>query len=162
MRNEESGLGQTIMKAFFYFANLLAFLFTCPWAFWLKATRRLSKLHEAHSISAFIGNESPWPFFSFIKKILYDCVFDGVIFIGYFVGVLYSIVNMVIYFEGGFWNGILAFFATLLVTYFAPLWISCVRDVFTVVIVLPFRKVVSWLYKPAQHLDLVVKKSEEK
>lgn len=142
---------QAIVKALLYVLKMLLFLLACPFYFWKAATMRLSKANWS-SLTSFVG-VSRWPFLSFLKKILFEFIFDGVIFMSYFVGVIVAIYS---FFKTISYSSDMAFLALLGVlayTYVYPLIMSIVRDVVTLAI-LPFSKFLSWVSKPAQQIDV--------
>ena len=149
----ESGLEKTphmwkaIGSALAYFFSMLAFiLFICPFSFWKGATLRLAKECQNKSLKTFV-HTSPWPFFSFIKKVIFEFFFDGLIFITYFFGVIGAFVTWIASKE-------FAVFCLILGSaYYAPLVLSWLRDL-CVLALLPFQKFLSWVSKPSQQLDI--------
>jgi hypothetical protein len=49
-----------------------------------------------------------------------------------------------------------AWFATIVITYFTPVFCFIFHDLF-VIVLLPIRKLIDWFKKPAQHMDLDIK-----
>ena len=140
-------MGQAIGSALAYFFSMLAFiLFICPFSFWKGATLRLAKECQNKSLKTFV-HTSRWPFFSFIKKVIFEFFFDGFIFITYFFGVIGAFITWIA--SGEFW----VFFLILGSSYYAPVVISWLRDLF-VFALLPLEKFLSWVSKPAQQIDV--------
>lgn len=152
--------GKKIVDALIYFFQMLCFiLFACPFAFWSGAAKRLAKEREEGSLFKF-NEVSPWPFFTFCKKIFFEYFIDGTIFISYFVGTLIAFYCFFDIVGDGFKPAITSFFVTLLFTYYFPMALSWLRDLVYISILLPIRKLLNWLSKPAQYFDLNVKKRE--
>lgn len=138
--------GEAIGSALAYFFSMLAFiLFICPYAFWKGATLRLYKACKSKSLKTFIQS-SRWPFLSYCKKVFFEFIIDGMMFISYFVGVLVALFTL---FKGE--PG--ACFMILVGTYYSPMIFSWIRDLF-VLLLLPFQKFLSWVSKPAQQIDV--------
>lgn len=145
--NPDPNFGQVIGSALAYFFAMLAFiLFVCPFSFWKGAAYRLYKACKNKSLNKFV-HTSRWPFFSFIKKVFFEFIIDGTIFITYFIGALVSIIML--FTDGGF----LAFILGLIITWYSPMGLSWVRDL-CVLALLPFEKFLSWVSKPAQQIDV--------
>lgn len=139
-------MSKAVGSALAYFFSMLAFiLFICPYSFWKGATLRLYKACKNKSLKTFIQS-SRWPFLSYCKKIFFEFIIDGMMFISYFVGVIVSLVAL---FQGA--GG--GFFLILIGTYYSPLVFSLIRDFF-VLLLLPFQKFLSWVSKPAQQIDV--------
>lgn len=151
---EQRNFKDVVIGAFIYFVHMLCFLvILCPFGFWKGATERLSKLRDAHSIQTFIG-KSRWPFFTFLKKIFFEYICDGTIFISYPLGILSAfVVWLVMTFKGEFGSGFMVFVAILIGAYYYPLYMSVVRDIVTLLL-LPFEKFVKWCAKAPQLLDI--------
>lgn len=132
--------------------SIVYLLFVIPFDLWSKAVVRLAEQREKGSLRIASIN-SPWPFFSLIKTLLIEFLFDFFIFLSYFVGILMAIVVM--FNDGGF----LGFVATLVGAYYVPVGLSLARDFFQLLL-LPFAKFLSWCRKPAQYMDLNVQKRE--
>lgn len=155
---EQKSFKDVVIGAFIYFLHMLCFLvILCPFGFWKGATERLAKLHDDRSIQTFIG-QSRWPFFTFIRKIFFEYIIDGSIFISYPLGILAAfVVWLVLTFQGQFGSGFMLFVAILIGTYYYPLGLSVVRD-FVTLLLLPFRKFVNWCVKPANYLEIDMNK----
>lgn len=120
----------------------------------MRATERLSSLRGTNTF-AVVGETSPWPFLTFLKRILFDFFFDGTIFISYFVGALLAVIFF-------FWYGVFGshgyhtfapFVVTIIGFYYYPMYVSWLRDLCYLAI-LPIRKLLNWLQKPAQQLTI--------
>lgn len=142
-------LGTVIGSALAYFFTMLAFiLFVCPFSFWKGAALRLHNACKNKALKSFV-HTSRWPFFSFLKKIFFEFVIDGMIFISYFIGVIFAFVELFTEKYAPFESFILI----LIGTYYFPLYVSWIRDL-CVLILLPFQKFLSWVSKPAQQIDV--------
>ncbi len=152
--SDDGDFGKTIVSAVAYFFSMLCFLlFVCPFSSWKGATIRLARACREKSLKTFV-HTSRWPFFSFLKKIFFEFLIDGMIFISYFIGTLAAVILFIITWTvGGFVAGLLVFLDTLISTYYSPLTLSWVRDLCTLLL-LPFQKFLSWVAKPAQQLDV--------
>ena len=126
------------------------FLFLTPFNLWAKATVRLAKQKEEGglSISKITGL---WPFLSFLKRFMLDFLIDGFIFITY---ILAPIIFIFVVIKGA--PFVESFLAIIIGGYYAPIWLSLWRDLIQLS-VLPFKKFLSWVSKPAQYMDLTIK-----
>ncbi|MGB1120045.1 MAG: hypothetical protein ACPGYR_06075 [Chitinophagales bacterium] len=133
----------------FLYTFFVYFLFIVPFDLWKKATVRLSEQKDRGAVN--ISNITGlWPFLSFLKAFILEFLLDGFIFITYFLGPVAAVIIGISTEE--FW----AFFATLVWSYYYPVFLSLIRD-FIQIAILPFRKYLDWARKPAQHLDLEIK-----
>lgn len=146
---------QQVTDAFIYFFYQLVYLlFICPYGFWERSAIRLSDMRRSNAFSVW-SSDSRWPFLSFLKKIIFDFCFDGTIFISYFAGALIGVVSFFwlladgVYFSGAF----LTFILILIWSYYYPVYVSWIRDL-CYLCLLPIRKFINWLDKPAQQLTL--------
>lgn len=149
MENQKK-FGDQIWNALIHFLYnfFVYFLFLVPFALWKKATIRLSDQREKGSLSI-AKITGLWPFISFLKAFFFEFLFDGFIFIGYFVGVVFAIY---VYNETKKEESLLMILAG---TYYSPLGLSLIRDFFQLLI-LPFKKFINWCSKPAQYMDFTI------
>lgn len=150
----EPQLGQAIGSAVAYFFSMLAFiLFVCPFAFWKGATLRLYKACKSRSLHNFVQS-SRWPYLTFLKKVFFEFIIDGTMFISYFVGALIALYTFFTTISDyGLAIAFSSFLLTLIGTYYFPMLIALIRDFF-VLLLLPFQKFLSWVSKPAQQIDV--------
>ena len=125
------------------------YLFVLPFHLWVNAVNRLAEQKDSGSLSL-VNIKSAWPFLSFMKVFLLEFLFDGMIMLCYVIGPL---VGLFILFAGG---DVVGFLMALVGCYYYVVTITIIRDVFTLLI-LPFRKFLSWARKPAQYMDLEIK-----
>lgn len=129
-------------------------VFALPLSLWIKST---SKLVAQKQEAALDMNkiDSPWPFFSWVKRWIIDFFFDALAFVSYPLGVIIALITFIstlIYAEEfGLATG--SFIISIVSTYFAPLFISYLHDC-TVMALLPIKKLIDWFKKPAQYLEL--------
>ena len=132
--------------------TIVYFLFIVPFDAFVNALERLAKQRQNKALKLSEIN-TPWPFFSFLKRVFLDFSFDFLTVLCYLLAPLIFIIVLA---SGG---GFLGALAILVGCYYAPLFIAWLRD-FTVMILMPIRKFISWCYKPAQYLDLNVTKNK--
>lgn len=143
----QESFGQLIVNGLVQFFYMVAYiLFLCPFGFWKNACIKLNEARKNKSWD--LGNsKSRWPYLSFLKAILFNFIFDGLIFISYFVGVISAIVALI---EGAGFGG---FFMALVGAYYTPMIISPIRD-FVYILILPFVKFIKWCSRPPQYLEI--------
>jgi hypothetical protein len=148
---EEKKLQDQIISALIHvlYNFFIYFLIIVPFDLWKKATIRLANQKEEGtiSISKITGL---WPFLSFLKAYIFEFLIDGIIFTSYVWGLMIGIVAWI---KSG---EILSFFAGIVSVYLLPILMSLIRD-FLQLLVLPFKKFLSWASKPAQYMDLEIK-----
>jgi len=133
----------------FLYNFFVYFLFLIPFDLWKKATVRLAEQREKGTLN--ISNITGlWPFLSFLKAFILEFLIDGLIFIYYFIGPIVAIYSMI---ESGEFSALVLI---LVGTYYSPIGLSLIRDILQLMI-LPFRKFLSWASKPAQYMDLEIK-----
>lgn len=137
-------------------------VFVLPLSLWIKST---SKLVAQKQEAALDMNkiDSPWPFFSWVKRWIIDFFFDALAFVSYPLGVVWAFIaffsSLTVYNEATdtrewyFGLAIGAFIISIVSTYFTPLFISYLHDC-TVMLLLPIKKLIDWFKKPAQYLEL--------
>ena len=135
-------------------------VFALPLSLWIKSTTKLvaQKQEAALDMNKI---DSPWPFFSWVKRWIIDFLFDALAFVSYPLGVItafitfFTTVTEVVNDKREWYFGIAigAFIVSIVSTYFAPLFISYLHDC-TVLALLPIKKLIDWFKKPAQYLEL--------
>lgn len=143
-------LKENILPAFLHVLyNLFVYyLFVLPFHLWVNAVNRLAEQQKSGSLKL-TSSTSQWPFLSFLKVFLLEFQFDAIIFLCYVIGPLFAIFMLI---QGAGFTG---FLGALVMAYYYPVLITVMRD-FTTIAVLPFKKFLSWVKKPAQHMDLTI------
>ena len=116
-----------------------------PFDLWRKAVSRLSKQRQEKSLDI-TKIDTQWPFLSFVKRFTLDFFIDGLIFIVPLLMIIILIVGCMDDFLMGLFSFIGSYFAL-------PIGFSLMRD-FVTLTILPFRKFLSWVSKPAQYVDI--------
>ena len=132
----------------FLYNYFVYFLFVVPFDLWKKAVVRLSEQKSAGSINI-KKIKSQWPFLSFLKSFIIDFLIDGFILMSYVTAPIAALVVGIN--DGGFGG----FLLILVGSYYAPLALSILRDL-TQLYILPLKKFLSWVKKPAQYMDLKI------
>ncbi len=147
----EKKLSDQVTSALVHFLYnfIIYFIFIVPFDLWKKATIRLADQREKGGLEISKIN-SPWPFLSFLKVFILDFLIDGFIFILYVLGLIVAILAWII--TGEF----TMFLGVIVAVYFSPITLSLLRDMLQLMI-LPFKKFLSWASKPAQYMDLQIK-----
>lgn len=136
------------------FSSLLYIIFIFPFDIWKRAAINLAE-QKANGSLRISKINSAWPFLSFLKTLLLEFIFDMLSFLSYFIGIGVAIYTLID--SGEFAE----FLAVLGVAYYAPVSLIIVRDVLQL-LVMPYKKFISWCSKPSQYLDLNVKNSSVK
>ncbi|MBR5983543.1 MAG: hypothetical protein IK025_07480 [Bacteroidales bacterium] len=142
---EKSFISQLADAALHFLYRIVYFLFIMPFDLWRKAVSRLSKQRQEKSLDI-TKIETQWPFLSFIKRFTLDFFIDGLIFIVPLLMIIILIVGCM----DDFLMGLFSFIGSYFVL---PIGFSLMRDFLTLTI-LPFRKFLSWVSKPAQYVDI--------
>ena len=142
---EKSFISQLADAALHFLYRIVYFLFIMPFDLWRKAVARLSKQRQEKSLDI-TKIETQWPFLSFIKRFTLDFLIDGLIFIVPLIMVIILIFGCM----DDFLMGIFSFIGSYFIL---PIGFSLMRDFMTLAI-LPFRKFLSWVSKPAQYVDI--------
>lgn len=141
--------GETLKKATIqFFVGIGYFLFALPFSMWSKSLYKLAEQYENGTLR-YCNIESPYPFFVYLKRLFFDFLFYALTFITYPVAI---IVMLVIAINGNFAFGLLV----LIGCYYLPIAFVYTRDCLMLFVVMPVRKFLSWLVKPAQYLDLTI------
>ena len=154
------GFVNQLIQAVLHVVMSVVKVFLLPLNLWIKSAGKLAEQRKQGTIDMCNINTA-WPYFSWSKRWIIDFSFDALSFISYPLGFLSSfVVALAVMIEEDFIMGVLALFGSLASTYFFPAIISFLHDV-VVFLLLPINKLVDWLKKPAQHLDLNVEKKGE-
>lgn len=129
-----------------------------PVNLWIKAVNRLAEQRKSGALKMENIN-SQWPFISYMRRFI-GFFFDMLIVLSFVFGILAMPVAFIagcVGDWGSFIDGVLAALGVLIGAYVAPIGCTLVKDIIQLLL-LPFRKLISWLSKPAQQLDLNVNK----
>lgn len=140
---------KTLLDALLHVLITIGKLFLIPFNLWVKSVERLVEQKKS-GLCDLASTKGLWPFLSYLKNITLEFNFDAVNFLSYPVGILFSFVVLA---KGG----AVAWIIMLINLYFFPIYVSLTRDFFQLA-VLPFRKLIDWLKKPAQYLEINDKK----
>lgn len=145
------------LKTFFYL------LFVIPFEMYVKVVNRLAEQRRNKFLSLSAIN-SPYPLLTFVLRVITQFAFDFITLIAYPVGVIYAAYAA----YDGYGHAsekFVRFIICLIATYYSPLLIQVHRDAIQFML-LPLRKLMSWLKKPAQYVyikkeDVTIKKEED-
>ena len=157
-----NNFGKQLVDALLHVLITIGRVFVLPLSLWIKSTSKLvaQKQEEALDMNKI---DSPWPFFSWVKRWIIDFFFDALAFVSYPLGVIAAFITF--FSELTFYNeftdkrewyfgfALACFLGSIVGTYFAPLFISYLHDC-TVMLLLPIKKIIDWFKKPAQYLEL--------
>lgn len=146
---EKQFLNELVNSILHCLLSILKFLFVLPFEIWTKSVLKMSEQRKNQTLSMSHIN-SLWPFLSYIKRFVFDFLFDALIVLSYVLAVFVALYSWID--SGEF----IAFFITLITVYFVPLQIAITRDILQLVLI-PIRKFLSWGSKPAQFMNLEVK-----
>jgi hypothetical protein len=143
---------QQLVDALLHVLITIGRVFVLPLNLWIKSTTKLvgQKQDAALDMNTI---QSAWPCFSWIKRWILDFFFNACAFLSYPIGVLAAIYAFFDYVGTSFGIAVEDFLVTLIVAYFFPLFISFAHDCI-VFMLLPITKLIDWLKKPAQYLEL--------
>ncbi len=144
-----SEFGNQLLDALLHFLyRIVYFLFILPYAMWKNAVVRLSQQRRSHSLEA-TEIKSEWPLCSWLKRFIFDFLLDGLTLICWLVGLIAFFTQDGIEYLG--FREILIF---LYVIYIVPFLLSLVRDLLTLLVILPVRWWISFWKRPAKTYDL--------
>lgn len=154
-----NNFGQQLLDALLHVLISIGRVLVLPLNLWVKSATNLvaQKKSEALDLQKI---QSPWPYFSWVKRWILDFGFDAVTFLSYPLGALYWIS---LWFDSSIYNSyvfgyaFLGLITSLIFIYLFPLIISFMHDCL-IFILLPINKLIDWLKKPAQYIE--VKKNE--
>ena len=151
MSASKQSFGKNILTSLLYvlFYIFIYFLFILPFDFWRKAVNRLVQQKEKALLSAY-RLRAPWPFFAFFKIYFVDFFLDALALLCYLFGPFIALGF------GLYMKEPMLILSLLVAFYYAPLSLALFRDLL-IVMLLPLRKTMSWLTKPAQYMDLEIR-----
>lgn len=140
--------------------TIVYFLFIVPFDAFVNAVERLAKQRENKALKL-SEIKTPWPFFSFMKRVFLDFGVDFLTLLSYILAPLLALVALIwgIATKTNFFLILGAMIGVVIACYYAPLFFAWLRDCI-VMMILPFKKFLSWCYKPAQYFDLNVTKDK--
>ena len=144
----QSTFSQRLGAAALQCLHILSALVVAPCKFWAKSVDNLCAMKQDSYLDP-RKLESELPFFAFIKRWAIDALSAFVSFLSYPVGIIVAIVSLI---NSGFED----FIEYLLFFYILPLLVWLLVDIIEIVFVMPIAKLISWLSKPAEHLDLTI------
>lgn len=137
--------------------TIVYFLFIVPFDAFVNAVERLAKQRENKALKL-SEIKTPWPFFSFLKRVFLDFGIDFSTLLTYVLAPLLALIGLIVGIsQGSFLAGLGIAIGVLIACYYSPLFFAWLRDC-VVMMILPFKKFLSWCYKPAQYFDLNVTK----
>lgn len=155
-------LKQIILDALVYSTlAVLKFIFLLPFNLWLKAASKLAEQRKNNNLE-YQEADGLWPFLTYIKQFAFGFGFDAAIFLSYFIGIILAIIFWFIsmlsaeHLFPGLIDGFQTAITIIIYAYMAPIYISLLRDIIQILLI-PFRKFLSWGSKPAQHTELEIK-----
>lgn len=130
--------------------RVVFFVLILPFNLWKRAVERLddqrrNKLLDTSTI------EHEVPFFVWLKRFLFDFIFDGIAMFGWLIGI---VITMAHAFNAANFSLMADFVVPLLITYYIPLVMAIMRDTLTFVVVMPVRWLLSYLRRPAKTVDI--------
>ena len=128
--------------------HILSALVVAPYKFWAKSVDRLCAMKQ-DSYLDIRKMDSELPVFAFVKRWAIDALSAFVSFLSYPVGIVVCVMSLV---NSGFGD----FAEDLLLFYILPLLVWLLVDILEILVVKPLAKFLSWVGKPAEHLDLTI------
>ena len=136
-------------------------LIVLPINLWAKAVARLAEQKNKGLLD--VNNiRGIWPFFSYIKRLLVEFLFDAISFLSYPVGIVSAIVALFIYIVihgEQLWIAIIFTGWIILIVYVIPVAMALCRDTFHLLL-LPVNKIINWFRKPPQQIDIDIRKHD--
>jgi hypothetical protein len=147
-----------------------------PFNLWVKAIGNLAEQKERGTLDL---NKITglWPFFTFCKRLFLDVILDVIAFLAYPIGAIVALFSFVYTFIGDYADmmslgnlityALANFILILFIVYVIPVVTVILNNYIQLCFLLPLRKLIDWLQKPAQHLNVdsvqsvKVKKEEE-
>ncbi len=152
-------VGRAILQSLL---KILYFVFVWPFTVWLKAVGNVADCTDNRSLDL-SKIHSRYPLLTFFKRFFMEFLFDAIVVLIYPVGVIVAFYYFFITVGYSFEYAIKGWFGALVSAYYAAVYVSVIRDLVQLLIVLPLVKFLSWLNRPAQYLELdnkVIKKED--
>lgn len=125
-----------------------------PFTLWVKSICHLAEQKDKGvlDLNKITG---PWPFLTFCKRLIIDVSLDVTSFLSFPIGVIVAVVMfLVALIDGdGIIEAISYFILVLLLTYCVPVYTALLNNMLKLMM-LPIRKCIDWLKKPAQHMEI--------
>lgn len=135
--------------------QILKFIFILPFDLWKKSAYKLIA-QEENGVLDMSKIEGYWPFLTYLKRFNVDFFYSAMTFLFYPIGVLAALITFCSIVGDSFGGALLAMISTLFTFYFSPIMWALISDL-TQILIIPFRKFISWGSKPAQYMDLEIK-----
>ena len=125
-----------------------------PFNLWVKSIGALAEQRANGSLDL---NKitGPWPFLTFCKRLIIDVLLDMISFLAYPIGVLVSfgVFVVILVDDLDVIEATGAFIVVLFCAYITPVYMALWNNILKLML-LPVRKLIDWLKKPAQQLDI--------
>lgn len=156
--NEQNQFVKQLTDALLHFLyRIVYFLFILPYDLWKNALMRMSRQRHNNSLDV-THIKTAYPFLSWFKRFLFEFLYDGLILIGWVIGLIFFIITMVDYGNAfkhmDFGEAFLIIVLSLYSAYCVPVTITILRDLTTIFVVMPFRWLISFFRRPAKTYDL--------
>lgn len=149
--NGNESLWQQIGDAFIHLLyRLVYFLFILPFGLWKNAVIRMSNQRRSGALDV-TTIHTDWPFLSWLKRFIFEFLFDALTIISWIVGIIAVIITAADSYNFSIFGNIII---PLYGFYLAPLYFSILRDCTTIFIILPMRWMISFFRRPAKTYDL--------
>ena len=120
MEKQSLNLGKALLNALYII--FIYGIFVLPWNIWIGSVKRFASKEAGESFTQSM-TKTEFLVFNFLKSI-----FDAIIILIYIVGPILATV-------AGFRTGFLAFLSTLIAAYFAPLYLSLVKELLSLALI---------------------------
>jgi hypothetical protein len=140
-------LGDAVLHLLY---RLVYFLFILPYGLWKNAVTRMYNQKQSHALDV-TGIHNEWPFLSWLKRFVFEFLFDALTVIFWAIGFLVWFIQIV---DARYIQFVPDILIPLYGIYIAPIMFSIMRDAAIIFIVMPIRWFISFLRRPAKTYDL--------
>lgn len=146
--------GQQLGDALIHFLyRILYFFFILPVDLWKKAVGRLSKQRKSKALDA-TEIKTEWPFMTWMKRFVLEFLIDGLILVAWLLFLLVFMFAIDWEIGDAFEYAAGPTLGMIYVIFFSPVFLTLVRDIIVLIVVLPVRWWISFFNRPAKTYDL--------
>ncbi|MBO4307671.1 MAG: hypothetical protein J5848_05090 [Bacteroidales bacterium] len=133
--------------------RIVYFFFILPVALWKKAVERLSKQRRSKALDA-AEIKTDWPFLTWMKRFVLEFLIDGLILVAWLLFLLIFMFSIDWEIGDAFEFAAGPTLGMFYVIFFSPVFLTLVRDIIVLGVVLPIRWWISFFNRPAKTYDL--------
>ncbi len=134
--------------------TIVRYIFVLPWDLWKRAVINMGEQRHKKALNI-DGITGFWPFLTFLKRFFIDFLLDACSVLSWIITPIIGVTMAIVI--GDFFIFVVSIFSA----YYMPVEFAITKDILQLLLI-PFRKFLSWGSRPAQYLEMDLNKKSEK